>query len=130
MIQLPEKGPIDILGHFDLVTKNNEDGHLIDTASKEYLQAGFEAIHALKGRIPLVELNTGAISRGYRTAPYPQLDFLQEFYRCGYGLVLTSDCHNKYGLDCYFDRAAQLARLAGFRSKWILTDNGFREVAL
>ena len=128
--RLPEKGKIDILGHFDLVTKNNEDGRLIDTASKAYLQAGFEAIHALKGSIPLFEINTGAISRGYRTAPYPQLEFLKEFNRCGFGPVLTSDCHDKNFLDCHFDEAAQLARLAGFRSRYILTDNGFREVAL
>ena len=128
--RLPEKGKLDILGHFDLVTKNNEDGRLIDTACKEYLHAGFETIHALRGRIPLFEVNTGAISRGYRTAPYPQLEFLKEFHRCGFGLVLTSDCHDKNYLDCHFDQAAQLARLAGFRSKFILTDTGFQEVAL
>ena len=126
----PEKGRYDIIGHFDLITKNNEKGHFIDIASKEYLDYGLEAIHALKGKIPFFEVNTGAIARGYRTSPYPQVEFLQEFNRCGFGVVITSDCHNKTFLDCFYKEAADLVAQAGFRSKWILTGNGFREVAL
>lgn len=130
LCQLPEKGNFDILGHFDLNTKNNEKGQFIDTSCREYLHAGFEAIHALKGKIPLFEVNTGAIARGYRTSPYPQMEFLKEFRSCGYGAVITSDCHDKNVIDCYFEEAAQLLEEAGFTTKWILTDDGFREVAL
>ena len=130
LCHLPEKGDFDILGHFDLITKNNEKGHFIDTSCREYLYAGFEAIHALKGKIPLFEVNTGAIARGYRTSPYPQMEFLKEFRSCGYGAVITSDCHNKNFIDCCFDEAAQLLKEAGFTTKWILTGDGFREVAL
>lgn len=127
---LPEKGTFDIIGHFDLVTKNNEKGGFIDTSAKAYLDAGFEAIHALKGKIPLFEVNTGAIARGYRTAPYPQMEFLKEFQHCGFGVVITSDCHNKDFIDCYYKEAESLIKEAGFRSKWILTDDGFKEIAL
>ena len=130
LCRLPEKGNFNILGHFDLITKNNEQGRFIDTESREYLHAGLETIHALKGEIPLFEVNTGAIARGYRTAPYPQMEFLKEFRSCGFGAVITSDCHNKDFVDCYFDEAAQLLEQAGFRTKWILTDEGFRETAL
>ncbi len=130
LCRLPEKGDFDILAHFDLIAKNNDAGQFIDTSSKEYLHAGFETIHALKGKIPLFEVNTGAISRGYRTVPYPQMEFMQEFRRCGYGAVISSDCHNKNYLDCYFEEAAQLLQQAGFHTKWILTDSGFQEVAL
>ena len=28
----------------------------------------------------LFEVNTGAIARGYRTIPYPQMEFLKEFF--------------------------------------------------
>ncbi|MBQ4119558.1 MAG: histidinol-phosphatase HisJ family protein [Clostridia bacterium] len=127
---MPQKVNADILGHFDLITKNNEKGKFIDTSSKEYLNFGFEAIHALKGKIPLFEINTGAVSRGYRTTPYPQMEFLKEFNRQGFGVVFTSDCHNKDKIDSYYDEAEKLATEAGFTSKWILTDNGFKEVAL
>ena len=70
--RLPEKNGFDIIGHFDLITKNNEIGKFIDTSSKKYLNYGFEAIHTLNGKIPFFEVNTGAISRGYRTSPFPK----------------------------------------------------------
>ena len=85
---------------------------------------------SLKGKIPLFEVNTGAISRGYTTLPYPQMEFLKEFKNCGFGAVITSDCHDKNFLDCGFDNAKTLLLEAGFKSKYVLTDNGFKEVAL
>ena len=127
---LPERGNFDIIGHFDLLTKNNEQGNFIDTTRKDYLDLGFEAIHALRGKIPLFEVNTGAISRGYRTSPYPQFEFLCELRRCGFGALITSDCHNKSFLDCYYEEAEELLRAAGFKSKWILTESGFLEASI
>ena len=128
--RLPEKGSIDVIGPFDLLTKNNERGGFFDTSSKEYLDLGLEAIHALKGKIDLFEVNTGAISRGYKSAPYPQMEFLKEFKRLGFGVVITSDCHDKNYIDCFFDEAEQLLLSAGFTSKFILSENGFNEVTL
>lgn len=127
---LPDKAHFDILGHFDIHTKNNEMGKFIDTNSKEYIDLGLQAIHTLQGKIPLFEVNTGAISRGYRTSPYPQMEFLKEFYRCGFGVVITSDCHDKNYIDHYFEESEELIKEAGFKTKWILTDNGFKEVLL
>ena len=127
---LPSKGDFDIIGHFDLLTKNNEKGRFIDVTSKEYINLGLEAIHSLKGKIPLFEVNTGAISRGYRTSPYPQMEFLKEFNCLGFGVVITSDCHDKNFIDCFYNEAEMLISNAGFKSKWILTDNGFKEVGL
>ena len=130
LCHLPEKGNFDILGHFDLLTKNNEQGHFIDTTDPKYIRMGLETIHTLQGKIPLFEVNTGAIFRGYRTSPYPQMEFLREFCKCGFGAVLSSDCHDKNFLDGYFEEARLLLREAGFTTRWILTDNGFKEVQL
>ena len=128
--RLPERGNFDILGHFDVLTKNNELGHFIHTTDPAYIRMGFDAIHALKGKIPLFEVNTGCIARGYRSAPYPQMDFIKEFCKCGFGAVLSTDCHNKDYLDTYFEEARLLLREAGFTTRWILTDEGFKEVEL
>ena len=127
---LPEKGKFDILGHFDLLTKNNEQGHFIDTTDPKYLGMGLDAIHSLKGKIPLFEVNTGAIARGYRSTPYPQPEFIKAFKECGFGAVISTDCHNKEFLDNNFEDALQLLEAAGFTTRWILTDNGFKEVKL
>ena len=128
--RLGERDNVDIIGHFDLITKNNDKGGFFDTTSSEYLSYGMEAIGALRGKIPFFEVNTGAIARGYRTTPYPELVFLREFRKQGFGAVISADCHNKDFLDCHFDEARELLLAAGFKSKWILTDGGFTEVAL
>lgn len=130
LCRLPQKASFDILGHFDLNSKNNEKGNFFDASSKEYLFAGFEVIDALSGKIPLFEVNTGAIARGYRTAPYPQLDFMKEFKAKGFGAVISSDCHDKNYLDCFYNEAEQLLLAAGFKSYWVLSDKGFVEVGI
>ena len=127
---IPEKGNFDILAHFDLITKNNETLGIIDTSSEKYKKYAVEAIDALVGKIPFFEVNTGAISRGYRSSPYPALDLLKEFKRRGFGAVITSDCHNRNYLDCHFDEARELLLEAGFKSKFVLTHNGFEEISL
>ena len=48
----------------------------------------------------------------------------------GFGAVITSDCHDKRFLDCYYDEARALLAEAGFKTKWLLTDKGFKEVEL
>ena len=58
------------------------------------------------------------------------MEFLKEFCRYGFGVVITSDCHDKNTIDCWYDQAETLIAQAGFRSKWILTDSGFKEAAL
>ena len=130
LVHLPEKGNFDILGHFDVLTKNNEKGGFLDPSDPAYIRMGLDAIDALRGKIPLFEVNTGGIARGYKSIPYPQMAFLKAFRECGYGAAISSDCHNKDYLDCNFEDARLLLAQAGFTSRWILTDNGFEEVAL
>ena len=127
---LPERGRFDIVAHFDLVAKHCETHHFFDTDAPAYVQAGLEAIDALAGKIPFFELNTGAMARGYRTAPYPAPAFLRAFKERGFGAVITSDCHNASLLDYGFCEAAALLRAYGFTEKYVLTDSGFTAVAL
>ena len=58
------------------------------------------------------------------------MDFLREFNKCGFGPVITSDCHDSALLGKGFGQARELLLEAGFRTQWILTEEGFREVSL
>ena len=123
-------GSFDIIAHFDILTKNNELGAFLDTSSKEYLSYALGAADALKGKIPFFEVNTGAIWRGYRKTPYPQLEILKHLRELGFGATVSSDCHNKAFLDYYFDEARELLLAAGFKTKIVLGEKGFEEVKL
>lgn len=127
---LPEYGNFDIIGHFDIHTKNIEIERFFDVESKEYLKAATDAMDALRGKIPFFEVNTGAISRGYRTSPYPSLPLLRELKARGFGAIISSDCHDANYLDCAFDMARDLLIEAGFKEKYILTKDGFKAVEL
>ncbi len=58
------------------------------------------------------------------------MEFLKEFRKNGFGATISSDCHDKRVLDCYFEESKELLREAGFKSRFVLTANGFEEVAL
>ena len=128
--EIPDTGRYDILAHFDLITKFEEQKHLFDTEDKRYIRAAMDALDAIEGRIPFFEVNTGAISRGYRTSPYPSIPFLKELKRRGFGAVVTTDCHNGEFLDCHYRESVELLREVGFRERFILTGDGFVPIKL
>lgn len=103
----------DIIGHFDLITKFNEGNSLFDTQNPRYIAAWQSAAAALLPFGVPFELNTGAMSRGYRAAPYPEEDIL--VYLAGHGgcAVLSSDSHRADTLGFCFDKAAAAAARAG-----------------
>ena len=130
LITLPECGKFDFIGHFDIITKHSEKENFFDTSCKEYQYAAIEAAEALAGKIPYFEVNTGAIARGYRTTPYPEPFLLKEMKRLGYGVLITSDCHDKNYLDCGYDISLELIKQSGFKEINILTDEGFKPVEI
>ena len=125
-----EKTGCQIIGHFDLVTKFNEGGCLFDENSYRYRTAALEALRSLLERDVIFEVNTGAISRGCRSIPYPAPFLLREICGRGGKICITSDSHSAGTVTYAFDLAAELALHCGFRETWILTERGFQAVDL
>lgn len=127
---LPQYGKFDILGHFDLISKNIEKADLFDAEAPEYIHAAADALEALRPHIPIFEVNTGAIARGYRTTPYPSRTLLKIMKDMDFLPIISSDCHDASMLKCGFDLAKSLLKECGFREHYILTDDGFVPVKL
>ncbi|MBD5163045.1 MAG: histidinol-phosphatase [Oscillibacter sp.] len=119
-----------IVGHFDSVTKFNEGGRFFDEDAPRYRNAALEALEALMEHDVIFEINTGAISRGYRTVPYPAPFLLRAIREKGGRICITSDTHHAETVACAFPQAAALADSCGFREAWVLTEDGFRPVGL
>lgn len=130
LAKLPDYGKFDIIGHFDIVAKHCEKRQFFDINSKEYIRLAVEAAEALVGKIPLFEVNTGAISRGYRSTPYPSIPILKELKRLGFGATVSSDCHDGRNLDCHFTESYELLRYCGFKEYYVFTEMGFEPVKL
>jgi histidinol-phosphatase (PHP family) len=93
--QLPQHGSFDIIAHFDLLTKFNSDGDLFDTKHPRYLAAAEKALEALLKTPAALEVNYGAIARGYTQKPYPETWVLERWLKAGKPVCFSSDCHNR-----------------------------------
>ena len=122
-------GP-DILGHIDLVTKLNRGNALFDEEAPRYRAAALEALHHADPDKTLLEINTGAISRGCRDTPYPAAFLLREWRAMGGQVILTADAHSPEAITFGYAQAADLARAAGYRQSVLLTGRGWEPCPL
>ena len=107
----------DVVGHFDLITKFCEGSAAApDTSDERYIAAWQRAVDRIfdacearykegrrnrletlglleAGGKPVFEINTGAISKGYRTMPYPSAEQIGYIKNKGGVLILSSDSH-------------------------------------
>lgn len=125
-----KKTRADIIGHFDLLTKFNENSVFFDTKDRRYHGYGISAIEALISYDKPFEINTGAIYRGLRSEAYPSIDFLEEIKKQGGKILFSSDSHDSKSLGYYFYEVGKLVLEIGFSSVLIWTPQGFEEKGL
>ena len=112
VLKLKKKWNPNIVGHFDLLTKFSEQGIPFDFHNNAYQQAAVDAVDGLKDCV--FEVNTGAVSRGYRLEPYPAMPWLQEIKRQGASVILSSDSHHKDTLLYDFEKTFSMVQSLGF----------------
>ena len=120
----------DILGHIELVTKYIEKRAFFDENEPRYRKAALDALHAVDPSATLLEINTGAMSRGWRTTPYPSRFLLEEWRRMGGRIIVTADTHHPDTILHGYPVAIAAARAAGFEACTILTARGPEECPL
>lgn len=89
-----EKTHCNIVGHFDLITKFEEKESLLCESSTRYTNAAMRALSQLIKAPTFFEINTGAISRGHRTTPYPSRSICDILHKTGKPFVINSDAHS------------------------------------
>lgn len=123
-------GGARVLGHMDLVAKFNGRRPLFDEADPRYLACALEAADAAADSGMLIEVNTGAIARGWRAQPYPAPAILRHLAKRRAPVVITSDCHDARFLDCAFRETAERLRACGFQTAVEARGDDFEEYAL
>ena len=121
---------VDIVGHLDLLTKFDEQGSFFQPDSARFLKAVLEAIDVLIAAGKIFEINTGAISRGYRTTPYPSADLLREIVRRGGRITISADAHRAQDVTCQFAESESLARACGATELWQFNGKGFEPIPI
>ena len=96
----------DVVGHPDLVRKFNAKHPYFDEQAEWYREELALTADAIAASRKLVEVNTGAISRGWLDDAYPSAPFRAMLRERGVRFILSSDSHAADTLDCAFDRFA------------------------
>ena len=104
-----------IIGHPDLIRKFNEKTPFFDETEAWYKDELKLTAKEIARAGVIAEINTGAISRGYTTTPYPSLYFLELLHEHNVPVMLSSDSHSAEHLDCAFELALENAKKAGYR---------------
>ncbi len=120
LLRVAECREAAVCAHFDLLTKFDEKYHFMRPESHRYHDAAMRALSALLDAGKIIEVNTGAISRGWRTSPYPAKEFLLEIRKRKGRVTVSSDSHAKETVDFAFGQAAELLKSCGFAETWQL----------
>jgi histidinol-phosphatase (PHP family) len=107
-------GGFDILGHLDLVVKNNTHGEYFDTRGARYRRRIARAAPLAAKSGAVVELNTGGLNRGKTTEPYPSLELLRLLHAEGAPITINADAHRPEHLDGNYDVARKHLLQAGY----------------
>lgn len=113
-----------ILGHADLIRKRNGKLNFFSENETWYRKEIKETAKEIAKRGVIVEINTGAISRGAMDDVYPSGEFLSILNELKVPVTISSDSHEKENLDFAFDRALKAAIKAGYTESAYLDENG------
>ena len=122
---VPKKTNADIIAHFDLIKKHNENGKLFDETHPRYLDAAISAMEQILSTCNIFEINTGAMFRMGKAEQYPSPFLLKHLKNLGGEILFSSDSHCGDSLFYKFDDMQQFARSCGFTHYKRLTADGF-----
>jgi histidinol-phosphatase (PHP family) len=106
--------PPDIIGHLDLIRKNNKTLNFLDESEKWYRHEVYETLEAVAASDCVIELNTGGMARGYVDQPYPSFFVLKRCRELHIPVMINSDAHHPDAVMAQYDYAVELLRKAGF----------------
>ncbi|MBQ5471244.1 MAG: histidinol-phosphatase [Treponema sp.] len=122
--EMLKKPDFQIIGHPDLIRKNNGPLKMFTEKEDWYLKEIKATAKAIAKAGVIAEINTGAIARKKMDDVYPSLQFLELLNQQGVPVTFSGDCHNHQDIDCAWERALQAALKAGYTELAYLDEQG------
>ncbi len=123
---IAERKP-DIVGHYDLITKFDEIDVQRFLDNRKYLEIADRYTSQIVNDDIIFEVNTGAISRGYRKMPYPHERLLHIIRKKGGKVTIGADSHAVETMDYRFEEMKKYLKDIGFECIYILHDNMWKK---
>lgn len=120
----------DIVGHFDLLTKFDEENEPLFLGDKKYECLAEKYLKKALESDCIFEINSGAISRGHRRTPYPAENLLYVIKKEGGKVMMNSDSHERDTLNRHFEEMKKLLLDVGFEYAYTINNGSFEKYAL
>jgi len=116
-----------ILGHLDLIKKNNEKNILFNEDSVWYKKRIEKLLNTLSKSKTVIEMNTGGKYRGYSEEYYPSRWILEEICSRKLPITINRDAHDIKSLNYDYEYSIEYLKDIGFKSMVYLKNNGWNE---
>lgn len=122
----------NVVGHFDLIEKFNDENKLFNSNSAEYKMISSLYLERICYACPdiIFEVNTGAMYRCGNKNPYPAPFIMKQLKESNMRLTITSDAHCTQALDYAFDKAEKYCKSFGFDEVYILKSGNFEPIKI
>ena len=120
----------DIVGHIDLIKKNNAGSRFFDEAADWYRRAALACLEAIRDSGCIVEVNTGGMARYGARCLYPSDWLLEKIRDMGIPIVLNGDSHSAAAIDYAYTEVLGKLSAMGFKSLMLLDGKGWSPQAL
>lgn len=127
--EMIEKQTFDVIGHWDKIKMHNQNRFFTEQ-EQWYRQLAMETLSLIAAKGLIAEVNTRGLYKKRSDSLYPSQWLLEEMFRQGIPVIISSDAHQPNELQLEFDTAIQAVRRAGYRSVMVFSNKGWVEKAL
>jgi histidinol-phosphatase (PHP family) len=113
--EMIRSGSFDILGHLDLVKKNNPGGRWFSAAAPCNPEKAAALVPLIAGSGCIAEVNTGGMNRGFFSEPYPSPPLLSLLREAAVPVIITADAHCAAHLGGHYRETEEILLRAGYR---------------
>jgi histidinol-phosphatase (PHP family) len=119
IMDMINQGGFDIIGHLDLVKKQNKTNRWFNRDDPAYQNRIAEVAQAISASGLLVEVNTGGLNRGHYDETCPALPILRLLRQHDVPVTITADSHRTQTLGGHYQTACQTLIDAGYTHHFI-----------
>lgn len=120
----------DIIGHFDIIKKNNLSGNYFSEDEDWYKQEIHDTLIEVARSGCIVEASTAGMARGCTNDLYPSMWILKECRELNIPIMLNSDAHTPKELNADFKVAVKKLNAVGYFEQSVLLNGTWKQVDL
>ena len=106
----------DIIGHMDIIKKNNADNRFFDDQEPWYQEAAGTCLDKIKASGSIIEVNTGGMIRYGDRCLYPERWLMETILAKEIPITLNGDSHTTEGICYAYEEVLTLLKKVGFKA--------------